>query len=363
MKDTTKTTLRNVFGSLIKNDSAIEGAKTAPWWIAVIFFILGTFLPIIPIMVNASKTYGASYISSTQINGYEQGLATAATELKADSYEFKLNEGQLLAYKDGTLIERTWTETNGVSNDETPLFVYYTKVGELETRAFEFYYSDRPVSTTTKSITALKKAIESKKYVVGTDRLYGTDESDNKKTATFTPTYILIHKDGFYSKIFKYDTTTALAVTYDGLNWKHSNFQELLTYLLAVENVTPNLRDANYVNGVLDNMKTVANESYLDQKLKNFWFNSGLYWGIYIVLGFFMGLMMWLLTRGKTNPNRNLTIWVGFKISWWICFTPGLLAMAVGFFWSQAAGLAYIVLIGLRTMWLSMRQLNPTTQA
>ena len=72
-----------------------------------------------------------------------------------------------------------------------------------------------------------------------------------------------------------------------------------------------------------------------------------------------MGLMLWLLTRGKNNPNRNLTIWVGVKISWWIDFTPGLLAMILGFVWSAAAGLAYIVLMGLRTMWLSMRSLNP----
>ena len=72
---------------MIKNDSAIDGAKTAPWWIAVIMFIIGTFLPLIPIMVNNSKTYGAQYISST-VYGYEQGLATGAKTLKEAGYEF-----------------------------------------------------------------------------------------------------------------------------------------------------------------------------------------------------------------------------------------------------------------------------------
>ena len=75
-----------------------------------------------------------------------------------------------------------------------------------------------------------------------------------------------------------------------------------------------------------------------------------------------MGLLMFLLTRGKNNPNRGLTFWITCKISAWIDFTPGLLAMILGFIWPAAAGLGYIVLIGLRTMWLSMRQLNPAAQ-
>ena len=364
MKDNTKRTLKNLFGSIIKNDSAIEGAKTAPWWIAVILFIVGTFLPIIPIMVNASKTYGASYISTSTINGYEQGLATGALTLKTEGYEYKLNANQLIEYKDGVVVDHTWEEVDSVSKDEDPLFVYYTDVESIKTRAFEIYYSDRPFSSSTKSIKALRKNIEARKYVVGTDRLYGTSEEDNKKTSTFTPSYLILYKDGFYSKVFKKDTTTALSATYENYDWKHSNFEELLSFLLEVkvndQVIAPDVRNIEYVSGVLANMKTVANQAYLNQKLYNFWFTSGLYYGIYLVLGVFMGLMMWLLTRGKNNPYRNLTFWVGVKISWWIDFTPGLLAMGIGFMWSQAAGLAYIVLIGMRTMWLSMRSLNPT---
>ena len=55
MKIETRRTVRNLFASIIKNDAAIDGAKTAPWWIALILFFVGSFLPIIPIMVNASK--------------------------------------------------------------------------------------------------------------------------------------------------------------------------------------------------------------------------------------------------------------------------------------------------------------------
>ena len=94
MKEQNKRTLKNVFLSLIKNDAAIEGAKTAPWWIAVILFVLGTFLPVIPIMVNNGKTYGASFISGN-VYGFEQAMTVAATELKENQHSLKLENNEL----------------------------------------------------------------------------------------------------------------------------------------------------------------------------------------------------------------------------------------------------------------------------
>ena len=368
MKDTTKRTVKNLFASLIKNDSAIDGAKTAPWWIAVILFIIGTFLPIIPIMVNNSKTYGAQYLSS-YVYGYEQALASKATELKDKGYTFKVEGKSLIARYNDEVLSNTYEEVDGVSKDETPLAVYQTvKAGsvyglEVETvtqTSFQIYYSDRPYSKGTKSISKLVSAIEAKKYtlVEGVETVYDASVH-GKKAATYIPSYLILYKEGFYSKIYKTNSSSVGSSTYTGYDWKNAKFEELLTSILTVEGVETNLSNANYVNGVLENFKAIANDAYKNQKTYTFWFQSGLYYGIYLALGIFMGFMLWVLTRGKNNPNRNLTVWVGIKISWWIDLTPGLLAMILGFVWSAAAGLAYIVLIGLRTMWLSMRSLNP----
>lgn len=357
MKETTKRTVKNVFASLIKNDSAIDGAKTAPWWIAVIMFIIGTFLPIIPIMVNNSKTYGAQYISSN-VYGFEQGLATETKELKEKGYSFKVEGNSLIARYNDELINTTYEEVDGVSKDETPLATYETIKEGVKQYSFQIYYSDRPYSKGSKTISKLIKTIESRKYVVGGEETYNVDVH-GKKASTYTPSYLLLFKEGFYSKIYRTNSSSAGSVTYTGYDWKNAHFDELLTNILTVEGIDANLADINYVNGVLNNFKVIANDAYKNQKTYTFWFQSGLYYGIYLALGVFMGLMLWLLTRGKNNPNRNLTIWVGVKISWWIDFTPGLLAMILGFVWSAAAGLAYIVLMGLRTMWLSMRSLNP----
>ena len=160
MKDTTKRTLKILFGSLIKNDSAIEGAKTAPWWIAVILFIIGNFLPIIPIMVNASKTYGASFVSGF-VYGYDQALMSATTQLKTDKYELKVENHQLLAYKDSVKIENAWElNEEQISKDLTPIASYVSNNNGLETHVLDIYYTDRPVSKGAYTISKMIKDIE-----------------------------------------------------------------------------------------------------------------------------------------------------------------------------------------------------------
>lgn len=358
MKDKTKKTLKTAFGSLIMNDYAIEGAKTGPLWLAIVFFVIGTFLPIVPIMVNASKTYGASFLSNN-IYSYETNLASCAIQLKdVEHYAFNVENNTLVARKDGAVQEQTWTEVDAVSKDETPIAYYEATRDGITQREFEIYYSDRPYNKTTKSITALKKTIENRIYVQGGTELYNQDVH-GKNASTYKVSYLLLYKDGMFSRIYAHNNTTTTSSTYTNMDWKNAKFDELLTNILTVNGVEQNVYNDIYLNGVLDNFKAICNDAYKNQKTYTFWFNSGLYYGIYLALGFFMGFMIWILTRGKNNPNRGLNILTAFKISWWIDFTPGLLALAVGFMWNQAAGLAYIVLMGIRTMWLSMRSLNP----
>lgn len=355
MKYETKRTLRNLFGSIIKNDAAIEGAKTAPWWIALILFLIGSFLPIIPIMVNASKTYGASFIAGTTY-GYDQALATCGLKLKADSYGFKVSNHELVASKDGNDLTQTWVD----NMDLNPIATYDTVSGGITKKALNIYYSDRPKSGATKSINEMIKIIEGTKYVVDTNRPYNA-ETDGE-ASTYVPSYLILFRTGSYSKIYKPNTETAASASYTGMDWKHTEDMDLLETVTTVASVEANPLDANYVAGVMSNWTKVFNVAFQSQKTYNFWFTSGLYYGIYLVLGIFMGLMMFLLTRGKSNPNRGLTFFVTCKIDAWITFTPALLGMILGFIWNAAAGLGFIVLIGLRTMWLSMRQLSPTQQ-
>ena len=363
----TKNTLRLLFGNLVNNGIAIEGAKTLPWWVATIMFVLGSFLPVIPIMVNASKTQGQDFVSGKTYS-YDQALVSCGVTLKTESlYDFKVENNELIGYHrenttdDFVKMTSTWTE----EADLTPVATYNSVFEGKTQRVLNVYYTDRPTSGKVNSVSALMKSIQAQKYVLGTDEIYNSEvhtEVDAKK-GVYIPSYLLLYKQGLYSVIYKVNTTTGSTSTYSGLDWKHADFENLLDKVTTVEGKEINVNDKTYVDASFANWKAVFNDAYINQRVKTFWINSGMYYGIYLVLGVFMGLMIFLLTRGKANPNRGLTFWITTKISWICCIAPALLAMAVGFFWSAAAGLAFIVLFGLRIMWLSMRKLSPTQQA
>ena len=359
MKNETKRNIKNVFASIIKNNAAIDGAKTAPWWIALIMFIVCNFLPIIPIMVNASKQYGASFIAS-YTNGYETALVGATEQLKAKGYSLKIDNHQLLAYTAEdpvNPVKDTWVG----DVDMKPIAYYNTTISGKTTRSLNIFYSDRPVSNKAKTdIANMIKELDKTTYVTGTDEIW-TSESPSDAT-TYIPSYLILYKTGSYSKVYKDGTTKVSSATYSGHDWAKFENMDLFETMATVEGVEPNIANEVYVNGVLANWKNAFNKAYENQKLRNFWFMSGLYYGIYLVLIVFMGFMLWLLTRGKMNPNRGLNMWVTTKIACWITFSPAVLALILGFVWSAAAGIAYIVLMGLRTMWLAMRQLSPAAQ-
>ena len=106
MNPQTKRNLVNVFKGIISNQSCIDGAKESPWWIAVIFLVFSIVLPVLPTFVNATKAYGASFVSSANY-GLDRGLANTTQELHANGYEFKVSGGYLTFEQNGAQINPT----------------------------------------------------------------------------------------------------------------------------------------------------------------------------------------------------------------------------------------------------------------
>ncbi|MCR5505425.1 MAG: hypothetical protein K6F07_00295 [Bacilli bacterium] len=369
MKSTTKRTISNLFASLIKNDRAIEGAKTAPWWVAVILFVLGTFLPVIPIMVSQGNDYGAKFLN-TSLYGYDQALVSETVAMNDDGFKFEVVNGELLAYKDNVQLTNTWEN----DNDCTPIATYDAKkiiTGidgnpvEVTNRVLNIFYTDRlyKSTATTYTITTMLKAIQIQTYVTDQINVVATtaeNEASYKNATKYIPSFVLLHKGGIFSYIYKSGTTALASYTATGYSWKSYGdtsdlFGDILNNVVADKDV----RNLAYVREVTNNWKTVYNKAYAQQKVTNFWFLSGIFYAIFFGLNAFMGLMLWLLCRGKNNPNRGLNILTCEGIAGWICVSPGLIAMVLGFIMPAAQQVAFIILIGLRAMWLAMRSLNP----
>ena len=126
--------------------------------------------------------------------------------------------------------------------------------------------------------------------------------------------------------------------------------------------IAPSMANPDYYNGVLNNFKRGLNNTYDAVKWKNTFVTSGIYLAIFAGLSIFMGLLMWVMTRGKRNPNNYFSIWLCLKIEARLGLAPGLITFIMGLFLTQYASMIFILTLGLRVMWISMKELRPVQQ-
>lgn len=175
---------------------------------------------------------------------------------------------------------------------------------------------------------------------------------------------MILYKDGIYVALFKGNSIDPIANSYVGDFKTTEPTNTFLTDLLTVKDkdgqlVAASIISAEYTDGVLNNFKRILNTSYETQKVYNMWMSSGVYAAVFLGLGILMGFLMWVLTRGKNNPNNYFSWWLCAKIEARLAFAPALITLVVGFFLASQAPLIYIMTLGVRVMWISMKELRP----
>ena len=351
MKDRTKEIIKDGFGSLINNAAAIRGAKAGPFWLTLVMFILSVLIPVIPMLVSQANTNGSSFLSKYSY-GLERYVTSIAIDLKDNRLaEFSIDEEHMLSIKE-----------NGVEVDFTGYGSDNAYCGYLDKNTDQYnflvYLSE---ATTDKEKSSVNKLIASTYYGNGT-HVVSTD-SEN----VYRPSYMILFKNGVYVTIYGSNTTKALTSSYSGDFKTLEAGNDYLTKLLTVKDkegdaVTQSLVNDDYVNGVYKNYKKFLDKSYETLKIKNTWVTSAIYLGIFFGLSIIMGFLMWLLTRGKNNPNNYYTPWLTMKIQARLGLAPALITLLVGFFLTSYAPMIFIMTIGLRVMWVSMKELRPVQQ-
>lgn len=345
MSPETRRTLGNTFKSLISNQACVDGGKEAPWWIAVIFLVLSICLPVIPITVNLSKAYGSQFIASYNY-ATDRGLAITSNAFKADGYDFKVQDDNLLHfYKDGSeLTGEVNVNKNDIVNDASTSSTYYN---------FRMYITSYTGSVLTDYINGINNAT----YTKGT--ITATAKTDDNKDTLYTPSFIVLAPDTMVMVAHKNQSLDAAGSTSSGLNWINTAKGSLLDRVLKTKESSTTIPQKTA--DIFYNWRQVLDETYMYAKGIQMRNTSLLYLGVYAGLIFFLGLMIFLLTRGKNNPFHYLNFFVCQKISWWASFTPAVLGMIMGFIISGniIGQMGFIVFASLRVMWLSMRQLRP----
>ena len=318
MKERTKEVVRDGFGSLVSNAAALRGAKSGPFWLTLLFFIFSLLLPILPIFITQANTKGSSFLGS---NSY-------SLEKYLPSIGF----------------------TYGTSK---PFAAYENSVSkQLD---FVIYVSN---VTGNKEMKAFNTVVTNYRYKLG------TKEVSEEKDGTYIPSYMILFKKAIYVAIYAKDSTVAVTGSYMGdYKTMEANNAALTKFLTVTDKdgkqIEANLFDNNYTDGVFQNFKKVMNKSYDTLKITNMWGTSGIYLGIFAGLSIVMGFIMWILTRGKNNPNNYFTPWLTQKVEARLALAPAILTMILGFFLPQYVPVGFIVTLGLRVMWISMKELRP----
>ena len=350
MKDRTKEIVRDGFASLVNNAAAIRGAKNGPLWLTFLFFVFGILLPVIPLFVSQATTNGSYFLNSYSY-GLERYVTSMALDLQSQNVEFSIDEEHLLTVNEnGTAVD--FANYGSVK----PYATYLNEVTKQYDLAL--YLSD---ATTTAEKTVVNKTISSTYYEVGTVNV--TTSTEN----AYMPSYIILFKKGVYVAVVGNNSTKVAAYSYNGdFKTIKANDKCLETLLKVTDkdgnNVAPSIISNEYTEGVYKNFKKFLDKSYETLKVKNTWVSSAIYLGIFFGLNIIMGFLMWLLTRGKNNPNNYYTPWLTEKVQARLCLAPALITLIVGFFLTSQTMLIYIVTIGMRVMWTSMKELRPIQQ-
>ena len=338
----TKRNLGNVFKSLISNQAAVDGAKEAPFWIGIIFLVLSVCLPVIPIIVSQQKVDGASFVSSYNY-GADRGLANTTQQLKADGYVFKVEGGTLSFNKN--------TSEESVADD----IITKKKAdgSDYQVYNFRFYITEKTGGALQDFITHLTEI----SYVQQSTDVY-TANYETTDLKPYKSSFIVITPNTMAVALYKSETTETAATSLGGLNW--ANTPDVNNLLERLDNDT-SLKDAARRDNIFGNWKVLFTETYVSQRNISTRNMSLIYLGVYTGLVFFLGVMIFLLTRGKNNAFNYLKFHTCQFIAWWASFTPAVLGMVLGFVMASniIGQMGFIVLVSIRIMWLSMRQLRP----
>ncbi len=349
-------TLKLLFSSLYKNDSCIEGGRTKPWYFAIIFAVLSLILAVLPITITQLNTSGAGFISSNTY-GYEIGLTRFTESIYNNDIHLVVKEDENGKHylecekKDGQTANQ-WEIT--YKDNIAKRFEHRIDAANPDSSIdFCAYYTELSGNDFTNYVTRITN---------GVDPTTG-DPLEGRNVSQYTH-FVVFGKYQVQSVLYKPNTTTANGSVRG--DYEHINVGYDLNYLAVVRigeyTFTPASTGNEYalfMSGSFNLWKDFFYSSYITNRNTATWQTSLLMLGIDALLILFMGLMVFILTRGKKNPFRIITFWETQKIAYWASFTPALLALILGFIFSSYAVMIFILILGVRIMWMSMKSLRP----
>lgn len=343
-----------IMKSLINNDACIEGGRTKRWFFAVIFAVLSLVMAVLPIMVTSLQAQGSDFTAGNYLYNYDNAIVAFSDSLKDNNLSMVVSEdanGRFLA------VDKSQWETAYTAN----AYKQYVHLNNDSKVDFEVYYTEAVGQEFVDYYTLVS---QNKSPIDGSWR----EAADTARSTS----YLIFGRERMVGQLFQPGNTTALSgVSGDylkldlGFDFKSLATVEIdgVTYVTSHDDKfsEPNgfLSIDAYRSQIQNRWNDVYDAVYYNTKMVTARDSTLIMLGVDALLIFFMGLMIFILTRGKRNPFRIYTFWETQKIAYWASFTPSLLALIFGFIFTEYAVMIFVMLIGVRIMWMSMKSLKP----
>ena len=393
-----KLKLRTGFATLINNEACVKASREwKGWWNLVpLGLALGAVcLAVTPTFVQRMNIHGGDSFMSSPTYQIEYGLETFSSELYSTNIDGKQAHIEI---KDGTVVATNWEVM-------TPRFKWY-QVFNNETNIVEFEVfinnSDRtdkefmddivdckdPYDKSSRSADSFfKKPINMAPKFAPEDSSAASNDTESVSSEVTSTTVtseatsaastsqqvdpwekyhvncLIFGKKG--ARMAKYPTSLKNAsssyidINYAGINGTDFNKigEKLAT---ADKNYDPNNLNAR-VSLAKKLYTKLLNDGFEAVKQSQAWYWTGIMAGTYAGLIIIFGLVLFLLTRGKKNPYRVYNYFDTAKIACWASVAPAILSL-LGFITATYSFFFFIVLYGLRIMWMTMKVFSPARQ-
>lgn len=344
LSDRAKENLRLGFSTLFNNEAVVNMAHTRPWYSAAIVGALSLILTVIPTFVSQIQVKGGSILDAPSYS-YDMGLVHFQEDVQ--EYEADVASRKIFGYDETS-------ETLEVSQSNWNAFlVQYSSVKDY------YYYHNENVS-----FKVYYKNLDKADLCTFATNIY---KEDNPSSSVCTGVNeLILGNENFY--IYKYNATPALNAGSYTIDWVYKSALPIYEAKAPVKKASESDQDYAdaldaYRKTTVTNWQEFLNKAYEGYKVRMAWTQTGIMFGIYGGFILLMGVMFFLMSRGKNNVARIYTFWECMKMAFWGADSPAILAMAFGFWLSGSIfTYAFIFLFGIRAVWLSMKYMRPAVQ-
>ncbi|MCQ2795453.1 MAG: hypothetical protein MJ214_04555 [Bacilli bacterium] len=345
-----------ILRTLISNNACVEAARTKEkkyTIVAIVFVLFSLFFAALPTCVTGFQQNGGAWL-----RGINYSFDTAMIEFGRKTTELEIT---FELKKDHTLVANNWESIGIYSEKHNELNCFISTKTDQETREeyriMEIFYCDENkydfnlyVEEISKNINPLRinkdtKNDDEKKPETWLQTEKDKDGNDVKKSRQCS--FIVFGTNHVQGALISPGGAAGIAGPYG--DYQHTDPNPDFIHGVLVKSENPKT--------ILEDCASFFDQAFINTRASNTWRSTGIILGVDAGVILLMGFMVWVLTRGKNNPFRIYTFWDGQKIAYYACLTPGIISL-FGFLMSNMAMMLFILAIGMRVMWLSMRTLR-----